>query len=347
MIVFGAGASYDSDPDHPSTDTHDPVRPSSRPPLAANLFDPRFAPHLDKHTAVRGVMTSLRQSNESGVSIERRLQELLEQSEHRPQVARQLMEMRWYLQDVIIGATRSWHNQHHGATCYAALLDQVQRWSQDNSEEVVLVTFNYDGMLDDAFATQVVSVLATMDDYIADPGFKLVKVHGSTNWTRRFVSHADHPQATSPLWIGERVHPTDEFALNRSISREDARTWWLPAIAIPTIRKSEFECPSSHVHVLRHAMNHLSSLVIIGWAAAEDHFFNVWKDSVAQPSPGSAFPPNLYDVHIVDRDETSAQNVVRRLAAEGIRLGGSSTAYAGFADFVRSDSIRHVGSGRR
>jgi hypothetical protein len=48
-IIFGAGASYDSDPGNPSANVVNPSFDQNRPPLAKDLFNPRDAQRDELH----------------------------------------------------------------------------------------------------------------------------------------------------------------------------------------------------------------------------------------------------------------------------------------------------------
>lgn len=77
MIIFGAGASYDSSP------THLPPGPSShdfdeRPPLADQLFDNRtlFAEAMQRYEECLAIVPNLR-VRQGGESVEEAMQQLL------------------------------------------------------------------------------------------------------------------------------------------------------------------------------------------------------------------------------------------------------------------------------
>jgi hypothetical protein len=67
-------------------------------------------------------------------------------------------------------------------TNYVTLLDQLRRCKQ-REDPVLLATFNYDQMIEDALS----SVGITINDlvhYIQNDAFKLFKLHGSVHWAR-------------------------------------------------------------------------------------------------------------------------------------------------------------------
>ena len=50
----------------------------------------------------------------------------------------------------------------------------------------------------------------------------------------------------------------------------------LPAIAIPTRSKTDFECPREHRERLMALIPQIDRLLIIGWRSTEQHFLRLW-----------------------------------------------------------------------
>ena len=72
---------------------------------------------------------------------------------------------------------------HRGVTNYKTLLEEVRHWRLTSGEDVCIVTFNYDTMIEEAL--EVVGLkIREIPDYIAHPNYKLFKVHGSVQWVR-------------------------------------------------------------------------------------------------------------------------------------------------------------------
>ena len=69
-----------------------------------------------------------------------------------------------------------------GITNYVTLLDQLRR-SRPNNEPVLLVTFNYDRMIESALPSVGISI-SELPHYIENDAFKLFKLHGSVHWAR-------------------------------------------------------------------------------------------------------------------------------------------------------------------
>ena len=134
MVVFGAGASYDSVPAHP-VGVED-----IRPPLAKDLFRTgplTRTPSLDSLN-VRPSFPYLRVDD---VSVEQELERLQAEAEEKPERHQQLAAIRYYLHVMLWECERRWKELAGGVTNYKTLLDQLEHYRRPD-ETVCLVTFN-------------------------------------------------------------------------------------------------------------------------------------------------------------------------------------------------------------
>ena len=181
-VVFGAGASYDSAPSHPASS--EPGL-ADRPPLADQLFQERdlFARALARFPECHAVVPDLRNLGQNG-SVEKVLERLqLEAVGGYPKGLDQFAAVRYYLQYMLTQCTARWENVHGGITNYKTLLDHINR-RRKPGEQVCLVTFNRDTMLELALRTLGMNP-GSIGDYVANAtDYKLIKLHGSTNWGR-------------------------------------------------------------------------------------------------------------------------------------------------------------------
>lgn len=119
-----------------------------------------------------------------GIAIERVLQGLQEEAADYPEQHKQLAAVRYYLHVMLWECeARRNENAMQGATNQKTLLDQIERWRKPD-EQVCLVTFNYDTILETALSAVGVEI-RTLFDYIADSRYKLIKLYGSINWGRK------------------------------------------------------------------------------------------------------------------------------------------------------------------
>src|SRR6266852_5014379 len=119
MVIFGAGASYDS---------FGGVRPptyenSFRPPLANQLFSLRFGDDYNLFPQCHAVIGLLQRP---GVTVETVMEELQQQAANYPTGLKQLAAIRFYLQRMLGRCQREWTIQvTKGPTNYKTLLDQI------------------------------------------------------------------------------------------------------------------------------------------------------------------------------------------------------------------------------
>ena len=142
MVIFGAGASYDSVPSRQPS-THKRGALPTRPPLADELFLPEglFAESLQSFRRVSPIVPYL-QAHNPQVTIEHRLEELQAEGESDPERKRQIAAVRFYLHFMIAQCEHEWNEVAAGVTNYVTLLDQLRR--SRGTDPVLLATFNYD-----------------------------------------------------------------------------------------------------------------------------------------------------------------------------------------------------------
>ena len=183
LVIFGAGASYDSVPTRPPVPglSHIP-----RLPLADGLFSDRklVADALSKFPDCLPIVPYL-QSAPVGDTIEHTLEILANEAKTDPVRKRLMAAIRFYLHFMIWKCDSKWNNEVElagGITNYITLLDQLRR-SRQPDEPVCLVTFNYDRMIERALGSVGVAI-ETISQYIENDAFKLFKLHGSVHWAR-------------------------------------------------------------------------------------------------------------------------------------------------------------------
>lgn len=350
MFIFGAGASFDSDPSRPAA-AEASGGAGHRPPLAAQLFNPdsdagrsivaradRAAPLLMRlRIAVRG-----------GQDVEEVLEQIVTGPEaDRPLTASQLLAFRVYLAEMLRDIPDQWAKECQYLTNYILMLDEVDRWRQSvhgsDSVPVVAVTFNYDTLLEDAAGRALGMQIRSISDYFG-PALRLYKPHGSVSW--RQAAWWDQPpnqwlpgragldkairHAKSLNWLGEfsLVRDADQYQDSRQASKI-----WLPALSIPARRKSTFSMPDEHLIALKEDLSQATTVIAVGWRARERHFLRLLQD---------AMPRATGQLIAVAENEMSARETVNELWQTG-RFGRYAIAGSGFTDFVAT--IRSDGRG--
>jgi hypothetical protein len=342
MVVFGAGASYDS------IDSKPPGAPNpgwvideeSRPPLAKELFGLRglFADAMAHFEKLQPIVPILRHTG--GKNVETVLRELQDEAGEYPERHSQLMAVRYYLHFMLWECERRWKPATKNVTNYKALLDQINR-RRKSDEVVYLVTFNYDTLLEDA--TPVVGLSITdLERYIfGSPAYKVFKLHGSVNWARvvERIPHGDlnaWAVARNHIDLAASLRITDAFVRidQHPCGLGENGFGLVPAIAIPVEKKAYFECPKRHLTALESALPQVDKLLLIGWRATEDHFLELLRAKLKGPLLAQ----------VVAGSEDAARDI-----ASGLKVGPFAGlkvdweyAPAGFTDFVvnrRADTI--------
>jgi hypothetical protein len=284
LVIFGAGASYDS---VSSLDDYG-LRRGQMPPLANDLFAAsRYSTGvLARYPEATPVVAHMRTVAGRGrrLDVERELLLLSNEVSKYADRDRHLMGVRFYLRDRVAEAADRVRSATSGVTNYAALIDLVRRWSMRSLERVGCVTFNYDTLLEDALAASFGRGFDTVSHYMT-LDWPLYKPHGSTTWVQRFewIISVRRPPAgfvdveehiSSPL--GEPVVASEVGAAAADHNRN-----WAPALAVPLAEKSEFACPPDHLRDLQGRLPTVTRLLIVGWRAREAHF-RAWLEGMHQ-----------------------------------------------------------------
>jgi hypothetical protein len=348
LVVFGAGASYDADPQQPAHDKW-------RPPLTDELVSPRasFGEALNFYPSAVALVAQLRNSPD-GTSLEERLDQFQTAAKKYKPGLVHLAAFRFYVRYITWRCARELVSRTSHVTNYVALLAMVDAWANVTREKVVLATFNYDGLLDDACAYALRLRLRTMNDYVsASKTYQVLKLHGSWNWTRRIANPIKDRHVSATMLINQiaDLEVTDQFemfnqrpglperkqALDEYLSvREETSSsksepkyvHLFPALALPLRSKAQFDCPSEQVVALRDALPQVSALVTVGWRAQEQHFLAELTKGLSRP----------LEVHVVSGTSTGGQRVRDRLSEAGVR-GNFSFFPGGFTDYVRSNAL--------
>jgi hypothetical protein len=343
-VVFGAGASYDSIPSRPPGRHEEPQTRWYRPPLANELFGDReiFADAISRFDRLQPVIPRLRHT--AGKNVETALRKLQDEATDYPERKKQLMAVRYYLHHSLWDCEAQWRTLAKGVTNYKTLLDDIARWRQPN-EEVCLVTFNYDTLLEDALPSIGLTIKELSDYVFGSVWYKVFKLHRSVNWARVLRTHPHYQRndhwavARANIERADQVEATDKFVRvdEHPCGILPGGLGLIPAIAIPVEQKSYFECPSDHLRELERLLPHTERMLLIGWRATEQHFLNLPQKHVTDLRSGL----------VVAGSESEAQEIADRVsgALSNARIRWE-TAPAGFTDFIlnrRADDVLRDG----
>jgi hypothetical protein len=110
--------------------------------------------------------------------------------------------------------------------------------------------------------------IPTLDLYISQKNYALIKLHGSINWGREIEGTSVHPgnydhqrliREAASLRISDRYTVVSEHPM---LKRGD--TLLFPALSIPVENKDEFSCPQAHVKALEVALPKVTKVLIVG-----------------------------------------------------------------------------------
>ena len=330
MVVFGAGASYDS---FSAGTPESGAWMNERPPLANGLFDLRFAYAIDQFPQCRPLMRHLRADvGQAAPNVEQVLEKFQSQADGDRERHAQLAAIRYYLQTVIWNCQTNWERHTNGATNYTTLVDQIRHY-RDPKEKVCLVTFNYDTLLERALALIHVKT-DTISDYIASD-YQVIKLHGSMNWAHEVENDVRKIDQRSQGDIVKELIENARLLRFRQpyrtigeypIGRSNDSPWvpLFPALTIPIENKSQYECPQEHSETMERNLPHISRMLLIGWHASEKRFLDTLADSIRKDT----------EIMIISRNETSALHLIGQVKGAGVS-GHFQTAKSGFSNSIR------------
>jgi SIR2-like domain len=342
-IIFGAGASYDFLPTRaPGERSSDPLR-DYRIPLADDLFENRseFASIASKLRRLLPILPELR--NRTGNrSVEAVLEELrsLERADpYWPRRQRELTSIRLYLQQAIWSSEIAMLGHAAGLSNYTTLIGYIERFRR-SQEPVVLITFNYDTLIERALSCHFDDFsFKAINDYIRRPNYKLFKLHGSVNWGNP-VDEDARLDVRQPERVKESLielsdsirYESDQFVVLDE-PRVVAGEWvYFPAISIPVQAKSHFSCPRDWLPPLDNLLDGVSNLLVIGWRGGEEHFL---KRVVPVLNKNADLK-----LSIVSTTEASAKETQARLETAGLKPARVWIYSGGFTNFILSDDVK-------
>ena len=338
MVIFGAGASFDSAATFPPRIPVG-VDEESRPPLADDLFQQRsfFDRWVERYPECTPVVTRLRLHTRA--TLEDEMERYRLEAEHEPQRAVELNAVRYYLRWLLWGCSAEWLQHTKGVTNYVSLLGNIRVWKNTHpTEEVRFVTFNYDTLLEHACRQSLQIEMRSVSSYMSPRvGYKVFKPHGSTNWVRTLSDtmgvEAGNPEH-SIIALGHRVELAPGFHLMADPGQLQLEGRYVfPALALPVNTKVNFACPDDHMAQLKADIPLVTKLLVIGWRATEPHFLEFWKE----PRPGSV-PGSISKILIVAGGVNQAQGVQQNLVAAGIQ-GKFDLSDGGFSQFVAGPEL--------
>jgi len=328
MVIFGAGASYDSWSTFPP-DRMPRENEVLRPPLAKELF--LYCEPFRKISKAYARCQPLIPYLESQDNVEEILEQFRIEAEQNVERRRQLLALQFYIRAVILACESAWLRKTHGATNFRTLVDQVS-----HLPEICFVTFNYDRLLESALDAIDVP-FSHISTYVSGTKYKLFKLHGSVDWIswrsaqRTNVRSADQPSEADLIRAAPELG--DDGLIEKDGSRPPGVMQFLhhyyPALAIPTLSKSTFICPAEHVEVLGRSIPKVDKIAIIGWRAGEKTFLELLAKGLR----------SAVDVIVACGNEQAAKDTLKNMLNAGISVRQGIAEPGGFTDFVLNRRI--------
>lgn len=352
LVIFGAGASYDSDPAQPPG-THHAV--PWRPPLANELFSRQeFRRLFPTFPRMHPLIPRLAGASDRR-PLERMLKEIEDEALNYSARASELAAIRYYLQSLIWESEQAWVGQTQGVTNYLALLDRIHLWAH-GKPDVVFVTFNYDRLFEIASShyfsggkSGLGNRYKTLESYIDGSMLQLIKPHGSIDWGYRVMGGLPR----IPLHNWDYAHLATEHFASLQLADVVEKTekhppepkengGFVPAIAIPVDEKSTFVCPDAHMQHLRRRLREVTHVLSIGWRGMEQHFLNLLAEELPMKARAMA----------VANNRAGSEDTLSRIKGPQNAVVHPTTFDGGFSQFVVSVECdqflaRAVGPGTR
>jgi hypothetical protein len=329
LVIFGAGASYDSVADFPPS-LSDAAVDWRRPPLANQLFDgrKRFIESMQRFPDFKPLATQLKYADQ----VERQLAVFEEQAKTFPERHRQLAAIRYYLHDILWHCQKDWAAIHGGNTNYLGFIDAIERWRHEVLQDVYFVTFNYDTMIEQAMEERLGCRFTDLSAYTSHVSYKLIKLHGSIDWGLEIDSRPTDAKEVIKS-AGPDLPVTSYF---RKVIRPgivfDDNTVGYPAIAVPVENKSNFSCPPEHLDALAKVIPKVTKIVAIGWRATEKHFLKMLHTRL------SGLPEDV-DLMVVSGDQKGMAETTNNLAIGSPNMQRKRALRdAGFTDLIKNIS---------
>ena len=353
VIIFGAGASFDSIEDLGRfSETRQSELKNWRPPLTNDIFDrSRFDSLIDKYHEAKYFDGEIFRINEN-YSLEDLLTDIQEKrAVNEPAWYARLMSLRLYLQQLFTEITKHYFDRSGN---YYRLLSELELYS---GSKACFVNFNYDLLLErSVFDEKTMANMTNVDEYV-EGKIKIIKIHGACNWFRAsgqghkedadFLSGREYlsqnaktilqienhtgevnPQLPAPV-IKNAPVDWDFYEPTTFGGFKNMVKYFVPDLALPLHKKRDFVCPESHIQVLKKELGMADRIIIIGWKAADEFLLGLLKETLS----GGNKP-----IFVVSH--TSSEEVAARLKKD-YQLRAVPISM-GFSEFIRTERCKKV-----
>ena len=307
MVVFGAGASYDSLPGRAGGGAY-------CPPLAADLFksEPFYLDALNRYEQATSAADRVLGGMKRGGTLETELERFVGDAAEWPAIHMSLMALRFYLRSVLWQCSDQWGAMDGGKLNYVRLVRELEQWRHKRDTRIAYVTFNYDTLLEQALRRVVNLSFITIDRYVSEER-GVFKVHGSVDWGQAVVSErfANYAGPAELIELAPYLKFEDRFEKVNSVDSTGGPPQFLaPAIAMPVVEKTQFALPTEHLDLLRTWLPDVRRLLVVGWRGNEQLFLRFLRESeLGKDTP----------VEIVTSSDVGAKETEGHLQSAGIQ----------------------------
>lgn len=301
MYVFGAGASANC----LFGEGKNQLKQSSlRPPLGNELFASRFDEMVMKYPGLKNILPKFEaRGNDIEAILEDDWKTLI--ASRNIELAAQHMQLQFFLQKLFQVISKNCAEKYFRYSLPSLFVQNLFSKKQNNNKPVI-VSFNYDTILENAIENHLRVSFNHTDQYIkpeTGSPFMFFKPHGSCNWgwafdqTKTKEAGYDIPRwlyknnispaevyydlleegmLVSDGWGHEaRNHPhaIGKIAPNKNkitIIKKDRH--YFPSLLLPYRDKDEFVMPYQHQVRMELIIPHIEELVLIGWKGNEKLF---------------------------------------------------------------------------
>lgn len=336
MYIFGAGASANCMfGEGQKKNESNPLRP----PLGKELFADRFDHFIKKYPGLKFIISKFeRGGNDIEAILEADWETLMKKRDIG--LAGQHLQIQFFLQELFMEISTKYHEDHFRFSLPNAFAQNIAQ-NLNSESKPVIVSFNYDTLLDRAFELAFRRPFDDLDSYVSHgekTSYLFFKPHGSCNWGWRFQG-GDIPEKediatwiyqnqvspaklyyeylgpgmiTSSSWGNEAYHNQDGIGKitpnrDRIETMSPLEDEYFPALLLPYRDKDEFVMPYYHQLLLDQVIAHIEEMVIIGWKGNEKLFNSKIKK----------YGKKIKKVTIANRDFDATKNILETLIDPG------------------------------
>lgn len=360
MFIFGAGASAYCT----FGDKLNKLRESKlRPPTGYEIFDERYDALCKKYPAVELTIPDF---EAKGSDIEKCLEDEWQyiRDSYNPNIIVRHINIQYYLFELFQEISKEVFENHKRGNLYSLFANKLQKFlapDRKHNEDIAIVSFNYDIILDNFIEQFFDTKFKSVEHYIDYKRNKLLflKPHGSANWGWQFnnpivktsndllpqylydnkfdlatiyyklLGDLDNMVVSNSLGGEKGLHKNrlGRYTINKNrIEVIKENNSYYPALLLPYRDKDEFLMPYDHQSALQTFMNSMEEVYLIGWKGNED-VFNRQLEIHAH---------NLKRIIIVNPDENKEQVVSKNITPYLKHIKGKYeiTVIKDFEEFV-------------